>query len=255
MFLSNNEKYSDAERIAAASRDLDLSIEQFHSLLQERSPRLEMLAWPEKSSPADLLWLSAFKRSLPLYNLRLVFLECLKDYFAYQEHLGQCSSEPRQYTRSMLEHKLEQLQEKLPGKLSRQDKSELLRLKIYRLANVVMPWGGKGDEGALPEPLKFRLADKIVEGDTWATFMAFDKVLTWTLYSVEKSYFYYRYLPVLEELGEIDPVVVPGVQNLEYLFGIKLAKEADMSRDSKSVTSPSPDWLDWAASVLRRIFR
>ena len=165
VFLSIDEKYSDAERIAAASTYLDLSFNQFHSLLKEHSPRLEMLAWPVKHSPVDLLWPSVFKRPLPLYNLRLVFLECLKDYFEYQERVGQRDSEPSHYTRSMLNRKLEQLQEKLPGKLSYQEKRDVLDLKIYRLAKIVMSWGGRKAEGELCGPFK-RLADKIVEGDT-----------------------------------------------------------------------------------------
>ena len=253
VFLSIDEKYSDAERIAAASSDLDLSCNQFHSLLKEHSPRLEMLACPGKHSSVDLLWPSAFKRPLPLYNLRLVFLECLKDYFEYQEHVGQCNSEPRYNTLSMLDHKLEQLQEKLPGKLSYREKRDVVDLKIYRLAKLVTTWGGGKDEGKLCGPFK-RLADKIVEGDTWATFMAFNDHITGSLHSVEWCYPYYRYLPVLEELGEIDPNFVPGVDNLKNLFGIEIARTGE-SQVSNSLTPPAPDWLDWAVSILRRLFR
>lgn len=253
VFLSIDEKYSDAERIAAASTYLDLSFNQFHSLLKEHSPRLEMLACPGKHSPVDLLWPGVFKRPLPLYNLRLVFLECLKDYFEYQEHVGQCNSEPQHRCRSMLEHKLEQLQEKLPGKLTYREKRDVFYLKIYRLAKIVMPWGGRKDEGELGGPLKF-LAGKIVEGDTWATFMAFDESIGEGLHSVEWCYRYYRYLPVLEELGEIDPNIVPGVDNLKNLFGIEIARTGE-SQVSNSVTPSAPDWFDWAVSILRRLFR
>lgn len=254
VFLSSEEKYTIAERIAAAGRHFRLFDDEFHRLLKERSPRLEMLCWTEKFFDEALMYLlSMYRCPLPLHNLRLSHLECLKDYFVCQEQVGQGDSEPHRYTRSMFEHKLEQLQEKLPGKLSYQDKEELLRLKIYRLARTVMTWTGNKYAKELRGPLKF-LADKIVEGDTWATFMAFNKELTRGVYPVERSYWYYHYLPVLEELGEIDPKVTPGVDNLETLFGIKLAR-VGISRESKSIATPASEWLDWSARVLRRLFR
>ena len=84
--------------------------------------------------------------------------------------------------------------------------------------------------------------------------MAFDEGITGSLHSVEWCYRYYRYLPFLEELGEIDPNFVPGVDNLKNLFGIEIARTGE-SQVSNSLTPPAPDWFDWMASILRRIFR
>lgn len=50
--------------------------------------------------------------------------------------------------------------------------NELLDLRIYRLAHRAMPWDSK-KEGTAPSGVLEFLADKIVAGDTWATFMAF----------------------------------------------------------------------------------
>ena len=57
--------------------------------------------------------------------------------------------------------------------------------------------------------------------------MAFDEGITGSLHSVEWCYRYYRYFPVLEELGEIDPNFVPGVDNLKNLFGIEIARTGE----------------------------
>ena len=51
---------------------------------------------------------------------------------------------------------------------------ELLDLRLYRLAQRAMPWDSKKEGSAPPDALGF-LADEIVAGDTWATFMAFSR--------------------------------------------------------------------------------
>lgn len=51
---------------------------------------------------------------------------------------------------------------------------ELLDLRLYRLAHRAMPWDPKKEGSAPPDTLGF-LADEIIAGDTWATFMAFSE--------------------------------------------------------------------------------
>lgn len=64
--------------------------------------------------------------------------------------------------------------------------TELLELRLYRLAHRAMPWDTKKEGSAPTGKLRF-LADEIVAGDTWATFMAFSDTFTRKLERLERG--------------------------------------------------------------------
>jgi hypothetical protein len=76
---------------------------------------------------------------------------------------------------------------------------ELRELRLYMLANVAVPWNSTY-VGSRPSGKLAFLADKVVDGDTWATFMAFVEAWGdgWRGKQLE------RYLPRIEELDEMD---------------------------------------------------
>lgn len=75
---------------------------------------------------------------------------------------------------------------------------QLRELRLYRLAKQSMPWK-KGETGYPPSAELEFLSKLIVEGDTWATFMAFSKAWADSSLRTEKLE---KHLPRIDEAGE-----------------------------------------------------
>lgn len=79
-------------------------------------------------------------------------------------------------------------------------KQELTELRLYRLANSAVPWDSKKEGYAPSGELEF-LSEKIVPGDTWATFMAFSDA--WSR-RPSRAMDLEKHLPRIYELDEDD---------------------------------------------------
>ena len=77
---------------------------------------------------------------------------------------------------------------------------ELTELRLYRLANSAVPWDTKKEGYAPSGELEF-LSEKIVPGDTWATFIAFSEAWSIRSYRVKELD---KYLPRIYEIDEDD---------------------------------------------------
>ena len=77
---------------------------------------------------------------------------------------------------------------------------ELTELRLYRLAISAVPWDTKKEGYAPSGELEF-LSEKIVPGDTWATFIAFSEAWSRRSYRVKELD---KYLPRIYEIDEDD---------------------------------------------------
>ena len=195
-----------------------------------------MLACLEDQPLASIMYLRP--GPLPLDNLRLVFIDCLKDYFASRSEKKRASNEAS----AAFQRRLARFDGKPTGKLGYSEKKELWELKIYRLAKLVMSWEGVRDEVELCEPLKF-LTDRIVQEDTWATFMGFHWALSLRYDCRSGKYVDDSYLPVLREI------------ETEENEAHEKTVQVDMLKVNTSVKAPVPDWLNWTVNILRRLIR
>jgi len=124
-------------------------------------------------------------------QLSLCFYDAIHDtLFASDVILGGCDG--AFFARDALERRIK----KIDGW---QREEELTELRLYRLARNTVPWDSKKEEWALPGKLEF-LSEKIVPGDTWATFMAFAE--SWSMKS-SRAKDLDEYLPRIYEI-EID---------------------------------------------------
>lgn len=115
------------------------------------------------------------------------------------------------FARDALERRLNELQ-------GGRREEELTELRLYRLANRAVPWDPKKEGYPPSEELEF-LSEKIVAGDTWATFIGFSKVWArrpWWIKDLD------IHLPRIDEIDN-DPA---NETNTELIKGIneKLAK-------------------------------
>ncbi len=112
--------------------------------------------------------------------------------------------------------------------------AELEELKLYRLASGAVPWK-KGEKGYLPSGEISFFEEAIVQGDTWATFMAFSK--TWhEPYYENRRKRTQKYLPKTWEAGEDDlvPLAEEEIDDADQLadrVGNKLAALLAAARD------------------------
>lgn len=89
-------------------------------------------------------------------------------------------------------------EKKLQGLKGWQRDKELGELKLYRLAVRAVPWR-REDKGYPPGGELAFLEEAVVEGDTWATFMAFSKKWDEAPYRTRRLE---KYLPKIWEAGE-----------------------------------------------------
>ena len=97
------------------------------------------------------------------------------------------------FARDALERRLNELE-------GWQREKELTELRLYRLANSAVPWDSKKEGYAPSGELEF-LSEKVVSGDTWATFIGFSE--SWS----NRSYWAKdldKHLPRIYEIDEDD---------------------------------------------------
>lgn len=155
-------------RGAAIYRNFDLTNEEF----------ADILAKPKKQRVRDLEDLGQSAE-----DLRLCLYEAIYD-------ARFKSPSMRNFERKLTQLKGWQRQE------------QLKELKLYRLAAQVVPWK-KNVKGDPPSDELAFLKDVIVEGDTWATFMAFSD--EWDKQYQRKRL--EKHLPAIWEAGEEDDIV------------------------------------------------
>jgi len=81
-----------------------------------------------------------------------------------------------------------------------QREKELTELRLYRLANSAVPWDSKKEGYAPSGELEF-LSEKIVSGDTWATFIGFSEAWSNKSYRAKDLD---KHLPRIYEIDEDD---------------------------------------------------
>lgn len=163
------DQFSDAERSAAASYNLDLDYDEFEKLLGMGEKCLEFI------------WNA---------DLKIVFLEAAKDFIV---NLGEGPS-PTDW--EILSRNIESRRKRLEKKQLKEEEREL---DIYETAKVLMPWKkDKPDEEKLKSLadsfkrdflfVKTKLKDAVVPENTWKTFMNLEKLITGN-HKMYKSFF------------------------------------------------------------------
>ncbi len=139
-------------RSAASCFNFDLEHQEFAEILKR--PEEEKLALlQELGSHAD--------------DLKLVFYDAIHDVLASMETAASGARENACYASDKLEQKRNELRHW-------KRREQLRELRLYHLAREAVPWQS-GQEGHAPSgELKF-LAETIIAGDTWGTFMSFSK--------------------------------------------------------------------------------
>lgn len=166
----------DSMQSAAITHAFDLTNEEF----------AEILAKPDKPRARNLKNLS-----LMAQDLRLCLYEATQDALFVSETVT--DYEYAEFAKKTFERKLEQLS-------GWQRDKELRELKLYQLAVLAVPWK-KDKKGYPPSGELAFLEEAVVEGDTWATFMAFSKKWNEAHYRTKKLE---KYLPKIREAGEED---------------------------------------------------
>lgn len=156
----------------------------------ETSPYLSVFLWREDVEMSELRrkiffsteanydkWVKGAAASHHFNLLSEEFAELLKDPKGLIREVAHSGSVSPVYLEALEDHDIaifasaKRRAQKLTGT---ERVYELARLKLYRLARQAVPWtGDKAEELYLPEALKF-LESKIQQGNTWATFMAFE---------------------------------------------------------------------------------
>lgn len=105
------------------------------------------------------------------------------------------------FARNVLERRIKELE-------GQRREQELTELRLYRLAKSAVPWDTKEKGYAPSGELEF-LSEKIVPGDTWATFMAFSEA--WAEGKIKEAYGVPsrtkgldKHLPLIYEFDEDD---------------------------------------------------
>jgi hypothetical protein len=167
----------DNVRCAAIGCNFDLEYPEFQTIL----------AKPDEEKVRDLRVLATMAN-----DLSLCLFDAIHDAL-FNTDVGMFSWEDAEFARDALKRKLATLQ-------GWQRKEELRELQLYRLARRAVPWK-ETDQGSPPSGELAFLAESVVEGDTWGTFMAFFKewsCRSWQTKELEK------HLPDIAELLEDD---------------------------------------------------
>jgi hypothetical protein len=161
VFFSTDARYTDSNRVAAVSHHFDLSDEECHRLLKERSPLLTKLIFAR--------------------DLNLAFIGCVRDCYCsltrdimqkWESALPEEDDMVGIESSSAFDRRLEACQQNFRD-------HEVRRLRIYCLARL-FTWNRPGTMEEFLETLSERLRflkDFVVQGDTWATYMAFARAL------------------------------------------------------------------------------
>jgi len=153
IFFSTDPKY-DGVKAEAVWNNFYLGPSELHDLFKQNSKLLSTLAM--------------FSRSLSP-----VMLLALKD--SAWKHGGPVEPNDARFCEEHFESSLAEFRAGGSFFSPFRNEKEIRFLGVYRLAKSVMDWREtEPDLDALPEPLKF-LGDKVVKGDTWGTYLAFEQ--------------------------------------------------------------------------------
>lgn len=152
---TDKEKYNDFMRDAAMTRDFGITPEDFHGLIiNERYDVLKSLMFHNGHEAA-------------IY-LTPVYLEALNEMqdiiFTYDYDY------PKSLTR---DEAIEAILRKLPDW---KRKRELVNLGLYYIARNLVPWDKREEPSKIRDKELHFLENKVVPGDTWATYIAFSKI-------------------------------------------------------------------------------
>ncbi len=182
---------------AAISHNFQLSYDDFEKIL--RKPEKQKIRILNKLTDAN--------------DLELCIYETIHDVM-FNSNVDMFSWEYAEFAKYPFERRLKKLKDY-------QLKKELLGLKLYRLANQVMPWKGKRYE--LTEKLEF-LKEHLVEGDTWKTFMAFSDA--WPKRNFKELN---KHLPEIDEIDEVesdsseDKNSILNYEKMKIMFALELS--------------------------------
>jgi hypothetical protein len=177
MFLEvSNER--DNVRCSAICYNFDLEYPEFQAIL----------AKPGEEKVRDLRVLATMAR-----DLSLCLFDAIHDAL-FNTNVGLFGGwEDAEFARDALKRKLATLQ-------GWQRKEELRELRLYRLARRAVPWK-ETDQGYPPSGELAFLAESMVQGDTWGTFMAFSKEWRSRSWQTKKLV---KHLPAISEALEDD---------------------------------------------------
>jgi hypothetical protein len=164
-------------RVAAIAYNFDLTYQEF----------AEILVKPIKKKVRELIDLGSAN------NLSLLFYEAIHDvlFSIDSEEVPPTSWEYAEFARRSFERNLETLK-------GYQREKQLRELRLYLLATNAVPWK-KYDKGCSPSGELEPLAEYIIEGDTWGTFMAFSTA--WSKHPrLHKRL--EKYLPSIDDVDE-----------------------------------------------------
>jgi|GEM_PF-3244603 hypothetical protein len=158
-------------RYAATSHNFNFSYQEFATLL----PNMNAIEHSEASwkfkDPADENKLKTLTDLGTLAgDLSWVYLQAIHDFlFAVPVRGFHAAFEDAEWPKKRLDKALE---ESKKDKKNSHIRSKVLELELYSLAVSAVPWD-KTKKGYEPSGELDFLAQEVVEGDTWATFMAF----------------------------------------------------------------------------------
>jgi len=179
----NSVQEKDEEDDESWRKEMLISAAISHNFQLSYNDFAEILSKPEKQKIEILNELTNAN------DLELCIYEAIHDVM-FNSDVDMLSWEHAEFAKYPFERRLKELKDY-------QLKKELLGLKLYRLANQVMPW--KGDPYGLTVELEF-LKEYIGEGDTWRTFMAFSEA--WPKKNFKKLN---KYLPQIREVENDNP--------------------------------------------------
>ncbi|MFO1154308.1 MAG: hypothetical protein U1E42_11705 [Rhodospirillales bacterium] len=189
-------------RSVAISHNFDLTNEEFGAVLAKSDRELYR-------DLSDLVWAK---------DLRLCLFDAIGNVMKVSEHGNSLWSSGGHIddARRAFQHKLEGLKDW-------QRERELRELKLYRLAVQAVPWDKK-KEGYPPSGELASLQAAVVEGDTWATFMAFSEKWHPQWKRLEK------HLPKIPEAGEneVNPIEAEDIDDTKRLADRVANKLSDL---------------------------
>ncbi len=175
--LNEDSKFEhDFLRNAAIAYNFDLTYQEF----------AEVLAKPVKNRVQELIDLTN------AHDLSLCLYEAIRDslFNIDSDEVPPTSWEYAEFAKCSFDRKLLELQ-------GNEREKEIRELRLYRLAQNAVPWK-KFEKGYPPSgKLKF-LAKSVVEGDTWATFMAYSAA-----WEKQRATELEIYLPSIYEIYEV----------------------------------------------------
>jgi hypothetical protein len=178
----------------------------------------QILSKPDKQRVTILRNLSLMAR-----GLRLCLYEAIHDVL-FTSEVSPTGGDyvDAEFAKRTFEGKLKQLK-------GWEREKQLLELKLYRLAVQAVPWNKK-KQGSLPSGKLVFLKEALVEGDTWATFVAFCREWDEAHFIRKSLGCGTEHLPRIWEAGEEDDLSLDedGMQDADRLGGRVADRLADL---------------------------